>query len=128
MTYLLSLAVALITSVVALQQTTPEPRLNITQYYVSDTSKYESFRLKVLNNSDSLVVIEQVHPSCGCVLATVQRNIATKDNPGDIYVAVTSERVSAIQPIVIEVITNRNRKTPLKLYINKRPKPEEKEG
>lgn len=128
MTYLLSLAVALITSVVALQQTTPEPRLNITQYYVSDTSKYESFRLKVLNNSDSLVVIEQIHPSCGCVLATVQRNIATRDNPGDIYVAVTSDRVSATQPIVIEVITNRNRETPLKLYINKRPKPEEKEG
>ncbi len=128
MTYMLSLAMALITSVVALQQTTPEPRLNITQYYVSDTSKYESFRLKVLNNSDSLVVIEQVHPSCGCVLATVQRNIATKDNPGDIYVAVTSDRVSATQPIVIEVTTNRNRETPLKLYINKRPKPEEKEG
>ncbi len=127
MTYLLSIAAALLTTLAALQ-TTPEPHLSITNYYVSDTSTYESFRLKVLNESDSLVIIEQVHPSCGCILATVQRNIATKEEPGDIYIAVTSDRVTPLQPIVIDVFTNRNRTVPLRLFIRKGPEPTSEEG
>lgn len=96
-------------------------RLNITEYVVSDTAKYESFRLKVINESDSIVYIEQAQPSCGCVLVTVQRALATKDQPGDIYVAVTVEKMSVDQPITIDVHTNRNRSTPLRLYIRKHP-------
>jgi hypothetical protein len=121
MTYFLTLAVKMMMAAATLQSG-PNPRLNMTEYVVSDTAKYESFRLKVLNDSDTLVVIEQVLPSCGCVLATVQKNIVRKGEPGDIYVAVTNDKLSTEQPITIDVYTNKNHTTPLRLYISKRPK------
>lgn len=124
MTYLLSIAMVL--AMTLYQQPTPTPRLNMTEYWSSDTAKYESFRLKVLNNSDSLVVIERVHPSCGCVLASIQRTRSTKDTAADIYVAVTVDRLSPDQPTAIDVFTNRNREVPMRLNIYKGPKPEEK--
>ena len=127
MTYFLTLAVKMMMATAALQ-TAPGPHLNITQYIVSDTAKYESFRLKVISDSDSLVVIEQVSPSCGCVLATVQKNIVRKGDPGDIYVAVTNDKISALQPITIDVYTNRNRTTPLRLYISKKGAAEKEAG
>jgi len=124
MTFILRLAAAMLSMMLAGEPAPPIPRLNITVYWVSDTTTYESFRLKVLNDSDSLVVIESVHPSCGCVLATVQRNLATKDNPGDIYVAVMTDRLSPEQPTAIDVFTNRNRTTPMRLNIYRGTKPD----
>lgn len=100
-------------------QAQPMPRLSITDYVVSDTSKYESFRLKVINESDSIVVITRAQPSCGCILVTVQRTLCLRNEPGDIYVAVTSSKVSSLQPITVDVYTNRNPDVPLRLSIRK---------
>ncbi|MEP7217527.1 MAG: DUF1573 domain-containing protein [Bacteroidota bacterium] len=104
----------------AIQTRLPSPRLNITEYFVGDTAKYESFHLKVVNDGDSLVVIESVQPSCGCILTTLQRSNAVKGHDGDIYVAVTTSRIDTLQPIIVDVYTNRNRKEPLQLFIRKR--------
>lgn len=97
----------------------PQPRLSITEYIVSDTAKYESFRLNVINDGDSIVVIERAQPSCGCILVTVQRSLCMQGHPGDIYIAVTNEKVSTDQPITVDVYTNLNRETPLRLYVRK---------
>lgn len=99
----------------------PMPRLSITEYFVGDTAKYENFRLKVFNDSDSLVYIEEATPSCGCVLVTVQRALVTKDRPGDIYIAVTTAKMSIDQPITVDVVTNVSKGIPLRLYLRKRP-------
>ncbi len=100
---------------------TPMPRLSVTEYFVGDTTKYESFRLKLFNDSDSLVYIEEATPSCGCVLVTVQRALATRDRPGDIYIAVTTDKMSVDQPITVDVVTNVSKGVPLRLYLRKRP-------
>lgn len=52
--------------------------LSQTEFIVSDTAKYESLKLYVYNNTDSDLVINKLNTSCSCVLATIQRNIATK--------------------------------------------------
>lgn len=121
MSYFFSLALAMVAAAVAMQKGS-SPRLSITEFIVSDTAKYESFRLKVFNESDSLAVIERAQPSCGCVLVTVQRNIARKGEPGDIYIAVTSEKVPPLQPITVDVYTSLNRSTPLRLTIRRADK------
>lgn len=126
MTFLLKIALTL-ASILVLQQVQPMPRLSVTELWVPDSIPHESIRLKVINESDSLVVIEKVHPSCGCVLATVQRSHATKDKPGDIYVAVMTDRLSADQPVAVDVFTNRNPEVPLRLNIYRGIKPEIKE-
>lgn len=126
MTFLLKIALTL-ASFLVFQQVEPAPRLSITELWVPDSVPHESIRLKVINDSDSLMVIEKVHPSCGCVLATVQRSQATKDKPGDIYVAVMTERLSPDQPTAVDVFTNRNRTVPLRLNIYRGTKPEIKE-
>jgi hypothetical protein len=103
------------------QQESRQPYLSDTTFWVSDTSDYTSLRLHVINPGDSLVVIERVQPSCGCVLATTQRNLATRQTPGDIYVAVTTHKLDSLQPITVDVYTNRNRTQPLRLYIRYLP-------
>jgi uncharacterized protein DUF1573 len=110
----------------AFQTILPSPRLSITEYFVGDTAKYENFHLKVINDGDSLVVIESVQPSCGCILTTLQRGTVTKGHDGDIYVAITTARVDTLQPIVVDVFTNKNRKEPLRLFIRKRSASEKK--
>jgi Protein of unknown function (DUF1573) len=120
MSYLFSIAFTLLAAAMQLQKS-PTPHLNITEYIVSDTAKYESFRLKVINESDSVAIIERAQPSCGCILVTVQRAVARKGEPGEIYVAITSAKVPPLQPITVDVHTNLNR-TPLRLVI-KRPDP-----
>ena len=107
-----------------LQTATHSPHLDITEYLVSDTAKYASFHVKLINDDDSLTVIESIQPSCGCVLATVQRSLATAKKPGDIYVAVNTERMDTLQPVVIDVITNRNRNHPLQIAIRKETRTE----
>jgi hypothetical protein len=100
-------------------QDTTIPYLDIKERMVSDTAAYDTFRLHVINPGDSLVVLEQVVPSCGCVLATIQHNLATKGHPGEIYVAVTTSRLDSLQPITIDVVTNQTRTLPLRLTIRK---------
>ena len=117
MHYLFSIAIAAIAAMIL--QSGPNPHLSINEFIVSDTAKYESLRLKVINDSDSLAVIERALPSCGCVLVTVQKNIAVKGNPGDIYVAVTSAKVPPLQPITVDVYTSLNRTVPLRLVIRR---------
>lgn len=123
MSYFFSLAFAVVAATLALQKGST-PRLSITEYVVSDTTKYESFRLKVFNEGDSLAIIERAQPSCGCVLVTVQRAVARKGEPGDIYVAITSEKVPPLQPITVDVYTSLNRTTPLRLTIKRAEKPD----
>ncbi len=94
-------------------------RLNMNEYIVQDTGKYDSFFLKLQNPTDSLVIIDRVEPSCGCILATVQKSYATKKKDGEIYVAVTVERMSDLQPFTINVYTNIHGDRPLRLYLRK---------
>jgi hypothetical protein len=117
MSYFFSLAFTLLTA--AILQISPSPRLSMTEFIVSDTAKYESFRLKVFSDSDSLAIIERAQPSCGCVLVTVQKNIVRKGEPGDIYIAITSAKVPPLQPITVDVYTSLNRTSPLRLYIRR---------
>jgi hypothetical protein len=102
----------------------PPVSLDRYEQVASDTLEAESFRLHVLNESDSVVVIQRVQTSCGCVLATVQRSLATRNEPGDIYVGYLTNKLDALQPVTIDVYTNRNPLTPMRLYIWK-AKPKE---
>lgn len=110
---LLTLWLTLVTQV-------PEPgvRLDINDYIVPDTTTpYHSLRLHVANHTDSLVVIERVEPSCGCILATVQRSLIKAGGEGEIYVAVTTARLDNEQPAAVDVFTSVNRDVPLRLNI-----------
>lgn len=94
--------------------------LDRSEYVVADTGKNESFHLHLINTTDSLVIIEDVRPSCGCILATTQRTVASKELNADIYIGFITAKVSSTQPITVDVYTNRNRTTPLRLYIRKK--------
>lgn len=104
----------------------PQPaaiRLEPESVVVTDTARYVSLHVRLVNETDSAVFIEKLHPSCGCVLASVQKNKATKEHPGDIYVSVSLERMDTLQPVVIDVFTN-NLTTPhLKFSLLKQSKP-----
>jgi len=102
------------------ERDTTLPYLQPAVRIVTDSAEYESFRVSVINPTDSGVVIESLEPSCGCILATIQRSRATREKPGDIYVAVTTSRMDTLQPMTIDVITNRTREHPLRLTIWKR--------
>ena len=96
-------------------------RLDRTEYITGDTARYESFRLHVLNPSDSLVVIDRVETSCGCILATLQNRFMTRTVPGDIYVAVTVDKLDREQPVTVDVYTSATGTAPLRLYIRRGP-------
>jgi hypothetical protein len=89
------------------------------ELWVSDTSEFADFRVQLLNPADSAVYIQQIKPSCGCVLATVQRTRATREKSAEIYVAVVTERMSNDQPVVIDVYTSQAPEVPLRLWIRK---------
>jgi len=95
--------------------------LSTYEYVVGDTSESVSFRLYVRNNSDSLVVIERVEPSCGCILATLQKSFAYRGHDGEIYIGLMTSRMSDYQPFTVDVYTSVNRDSPLRLYIRKYP-------
>lgn len=114
------LASALLAVASLLLQKTPETYyLDQTEMVVSDTSKSAALHLHVINTIDSLLIVEEVHTSCGCVMATPQRTVATKTQPADIYIGVLTAKVSTLQPITVDIYTNRNRTKPLRLYIRK---------
>jgi hypothetical protein len=94
-------------------------RLDRTEYIAGDTARYESFRLHLLNPTDSLVVIDCVETSCGCILATLQNRFATREHPGDVYVALTVAKLDSLQPVTVDVYTNATGAKPLRLYIRR---------
>lgn len=96
--------------------------LNYSEYWVSPRTTYEDFRLRIFNHGDQPVVVEKVIPSCGCVLATIQQNRASIEKPGEIYVAIVSQKVDSLQPITIDVYTSENKSTPKRVYIRRAPK------
>src|SRR5687768_319951 len=96
-------------------------RLDRTEYVTGDTARYESFRLHLLNPTDSLVAIDRVETSCGCVLATLQNRFATRTRPGNVYVAVTVDKLDAEQPVTVDVYTTAHGTTPLRLSILRGP-------
>jgi hypothetical protein len=104
---------------IAWAATTGPVRLDRTEYIVGDTARYESFRLLLLNPSDSLVVIDRVETSCGCILATLQNRFATRTTPGNVYVAVTVDQLSREQPVTVDVYTTSRPGAPYRLYIRR---------
>lgn len=104
----------------------PQPaaiRLEPESVIVTDTARYVSLHVQLINDTDSAVFIKNLHPSCGCVLANVQRSKATKEHPGDIYVSVSTERMDTLQPVVIDVFTNHSTVPHLKISLLKQNKP-----
>jgi hypothetical protein len=79
--------------------------LSPTPYITKDTSHYVSYRLHIYTSGDSSLTIHRIQPSCGCILASVQRSIATKDHPGEIYVAINTEKLDSLQPVTIDIET-----------------------
>jgi hypothetical protein len=116
--YLLKAAIVLILS---LRTLGGGVRLDRTEYLTGDTARYESFRLHLLNPTDSLVVIDRIETSCGCILATLQNRFATRDTPGDVYVALTVDKLDRDQPVTVDVYTNATGPGPLRLYIRRGP-------
>jgi len=98
-------------------------RLEPESVIIADTTRYASLHVRLINETDSAVFIERLHPSCGCVLASVQRNKATKEHPGDIYVSVSLEKMDTLQPVVIDVFTNNPAIPHLKFNLLKQSKP-----
>lgn len=93
--------------------------LDIYRKEIPDTSEHASFRFHVRNSSDSLAVIDRVEPSCGCIMATVQKSFVVKGREGEIYVGLVVSRMSDIQPYTIDVYTTLNPDKPLRLTIQK---------
>ncbi|MCE7933457.1 MAG: DUF1573 domain-containing protein [Chlorobi bacterium CHB2] len=90
---------------------------------IADTARYASLHVQLINETDSAIFIESLHPSCGCVLASVQKNRATKEHPGDIYVSVSLERMDTLQPVVVDVFTSSSATPHLKFNLLKQSKP-----
>lgn len=106
---------------VALRSLGGDVRLDRTEYVTGDTARYESFRLLLLNPTDSVVVIDRIESSCGCILATLQNRFATRETPGNVYVAVTVDKLDREQPVTVDVYTNATGPGPLRLYIRRGP-------
>lgn len=96
-------------------------RLDRTEYVTGDTAKYESFRLLLLNPTDSVVAISRVETSCGCILATLQNRFATISTPGNVYVAVTVDKLDRQQPVTVDVYTTAHGDKPLRMFIRRGP-------
>lgn len=99
----------------------PAVMLDMYEYWVADTAESVSFRLHVRNNTDSLVILDRVEPSCGCILTTVQKSLARKGKDAEVYIALMTSRMNDVQPYTVDVYTSANPNTPLRLYICKKP-------
>ncbi|MCB0710788.1 MAG: DUF1573 domain-containing protein [Ignavibacteriae bacterium] len=94
--------------------------LSTYEYEVVDTSEFNTFRLYVRNSTDSLVVLDRVEPSCGCILATIQKSYARKEKDAEIYIGFSTKRMSDTQPYTVDVYTSMNPDSPMRLYIRKK--------
>ena len=52
-------------------------------------------------------------------MATVQKDKAGKDSPGEIYVAIDTEALDSLQPVTIDVQTYPRQKEVIRAYIYK---------
>lgn len=96
--------------------------LDIYEYWVADTSESVSFRLHIRNSSDSVVILDRVEPSCGCILTTIQKSLARKGKDAEVYIALMTSRMNDFQPYTVDVFTSANPTTPLRLHIRKKTK------
>jgi hypothetical protein len=87
-------------------------------YVTLDTSEYVSYRLYV-KSSDTNLTIQSLAPSCGCVLASVQRSKVTADRPAEVYVAINTKELDSLQPVTIDIHTVPKSNPPLKAFIYK---------
>lgn len=94
--------------------------LDIYEYWVTDTSESVSFRLHIQNSSDSVVFLDHVEPSCGCIMTTIQKSLARKGKDAEVYIGLMTSRMSEIQPYTVDVYTSANPDVPLRLYIRKK--------
>jgi hypothetical protein len=96
-------------------------QLNYQEYWVSPRTTYESFNVRIQVRGNDTITIDRAVPSCGCVMATIQKNRATKQRPGEVYVAITSRNVDPLQPVTIDIYTSDNRSVPKRVYIRRSP-------
>ena len=98
----------------------PTVSLDMYEYWVADTAESVSFRLHVRNQADSMIVLDRVEPSCGCIMTTIQKSYARKGKDAEIYIGLMTNRMSETQPYTVDVYTNVNPDTPMRLYIRKK--------
>lgn len=94
------------------------PRLEPVSYVTLDTSKYISYRLYVMS-IDTTLEIHSITPSCGCVLASVQKSKVRTGQPAEIYVAINTEQLDSLQPVTIDIQTEPAVVPPLRAYVYK---------
>lgn len=89
--------------------------LSQTEFIVSDTAKYESLKLYLHNFDTTDIVVNKLDVSCSCVLATLQRNVATSSSPAYIYVAVSSYKIKKEDLYSVTLVCNNGRKYKLEI-------------
>lgn len=94
--------------------------LSKTTYIVEDTATAASLHLYVRNTTDTLSIIDRVDPSCGCIMATVQRRNARPGDSAEIYIGLMPEQMSTTQPYTVDVYMSSDPTRPLRLTIWKR--------
>lgn len=101
--------------------------LSQTTFIVEDTATAASLHLYVRNTTDTMSIIDRVDPSCGCIMATVQRRNARPGDSAEIYIGLMPEQMSITQPYTVDVYMTSNPTTPLRLTIWKRQAYENRE-
>ena len=101
--------------------------LSRTTYIVEDTATAASLHLYVRNRTDTMSIIDRVDPSCGCIMATVQRRNARPGDSAEIYIGLMPEQMSRTQPYTVDVYMSSDPTRPLRLTIWKREAYENRE-
>ena len=92
-------------------------RLSTYEYIVEPEVESAAFRLYVINETTTLSMIDNVDPSCGCILTTVQRRQAKPGDSAEIYVALMPEQMSRTQPYTVDVTMTSDPSVPLRMKI-----------
>ena len=101
--------------------------LSQTTFIVEDTATAASLHLFVRNLTDTLSIIDRVDPSCGCIMATVQRRNARPGDSAEIYIGLMPEQMSTTQPYTVDVYMSSHPNKPYRLTIWKREAYENRE-
>jgi hypothetical protein len=94
--------------------------LSQTTYIVEDTATGASLHLYVRNRSDRTSIIDRVDPSCGCIMATVQRRFARPGDSAHVYIGMMPDQMSLTQPYTVDVYMSSAPSKPLRLTIWRR--------
>ena len=92
-------------------------RLSTHEFIVEPDAESAAFRLYVINETATTSTIDNVDPSCGCILTTVQRRRARPGDSAEIYVALLTEQMSRTQPYTVDVTMTTDPKVPLRMKI-----------